>query len=123
MADRIRTTFYLPVTRISERVAYLRTLDHIRSLQPRDGLQRSGVVVEGYTVSVDDPVVFGGLYWSPTRQEWLRDDIVLLIIDIRPDAVDREAIRELKSRIERFYSEEGADQEELYCTTETISLL
>ena len=123
MADRIRTTFYLPVTRIAERVAYLRTLDHIRSLQPRDGPPRSGVVVEGYTVSVDDPVVFGGLYWSPTRQEWVRDDIVLLIVDIRPEAFDREAVRELKSRIERFYAEEGADQEELYCTTETISLL
>ena len=123
MADRVRVTFYLPVTRISERVAYLRTLDYVRSLQPREGPHRAGVVVEGYTVSVDDPVVFGGFYWSSARREWLRDEIVLLIVDLRPEAYDPDEVRELKSRIERFYAEEDADQEELYCTIEKISLL
>lgn len=122
MADRVRVTFYLPVTRIAEKVAYLRTIDHVRSLQPRDGPPRSGLVVEGYTVSIDDPVVFGGLYWSSIGA-WIRDDIVLLLIDIRSEAFDPAAVRGLKSKIEAFYAEEDADQEELYCTVQTISLL
>src|SRR6266581_219477 len=100
MADRTRVTFYLPVTRVAERVAYLRTLDHISTLQPSpEGIPRAGVVVEGYTLSTDDPVVFNGLYWSPSKQQWIPDDIVLLIIDFRPDAFNREAVRELKFKI------------------------
>src|SRR6266513_5448485 len=110
MADRIRTTFYLPVTQIAERTAYLLTLDYIKSLKPRAGAPQAGagLVIDGYTVSVDDPPVFGGMYWSST---WIRDEIVLLIVDIPPAKFDRAAMLELKSTIAAFYDRQGARQE------------
>jgi hypothetical protein len=121
MADRIRTTFYLPVTRSAERTAYLRTINHVNSLRPRDGALQPGVVIDGYTVSIDDPAIFGGMYWSSST--WIRDEIVLLIIDIPPAKYDQDAIRQLKLTIAAFYDQEGATQEVLYCTTKEIDLL
>ena len=123
MADRVRVTFYLPVTRISDRTAYLLVLDHIRSLRPRDGVPSGELVIRGYTVSTDDPVVFGGLWWSERRHDWLRDDIVLLILDFGAGDYDRDKVMGLKRRIQSIYTGENAVQEELYVTVEEISLL
>ena len=77
MPDRIRTTFYLPVTRISDTTAYLLVLDHIRSLRPRDGTPSGDMIIHGYTTSIDDPVVFGGLWWSTRRHDWVRLETIL----------------------------------------------
>jgi hypothetical protein len=123
MPDRVRVTFYLPVTRTSDRIAYLLALDHIRSLSPRDGMATGDFTITGYTVSADDPVIFGGLYWSAQRHEWVADDVVLLIIDFVPEEFNPARIHQLKNNIARLYASQGAEQDEFYVTVERMSLL
>lgn len=123
MVDRIRVTFYLPVTREQDVAAYLRVKDHIRSLRPRPGLPSSEPVITGYTVSLDDPAVFSGLWWSEQRHDWEPDESVLLIVDFPPNEYDRAKILKLKQDILNIYAQEDAVQEVLYVTHEEVSLL
>jgi hypothetical protein len=120
MADRIRISYFLPLTNPYDQAAYLRTLDHLSNPQPvADGRPP----VRGFTVSSSDPPVFTGFYWSDEQQIWLQDLISILFVDLPASGQIRAIAAEMKATVARFYAEEGSPQEEIWCTVENIGVI
>ena len=120
MTDRIRISYYLPLTNPYDQAAYLRTLDHLSNPHPvADGR----LSVRGFTVSSSDPPVFTGFYWSDEQQVWLQDLISILFVDLPASGQVRAIAGEMKGAVARFYAEEGSPQEEIWCTLENIDVI
>ncbi len=120
MADRIRISYFLPLTNPYDQAAYLGTLDHLSNPQPvADGRPP----VRGFTVSSSDPPVFTGFYWSNEQQIWLQDLISILFVDLPASGQIRAIAAEMKATVARFYAEEGSPQEEIWCTVENIDVI
>ena len=120
MANRIRISYYLPLTNTNDQTAYLRTLDHLRSPHP---IVDGNPLVGGFTVSSSDPPVFTGSYWSDDQQNWLQDSIAILFVDLPASEGIRAIAEEMKAVVARLYDEEGSPQEEIYCTLENIDVI
>ena len=120
MADRIRISYFLPVTNTNDQTAYFRTLDHFRSPHPVAAGRPS---VSGFTVSRTDPSVFSGSYWSDEQQTWLQDLMAILFVDLPASGQIRAMAAETKAAVARFYAEEGSSQEEIGCTLENIEVI
>lgn len=117
----------MPVTSASDRTAYYRFLDYLRSQRPRAGRTEKTPAVEGFSQSLDDPAPLLGHYWSPRLGEWVPDEIAVVLLD-RPGAPEPASapIHEaemLKAVVDRFYFEEGSKQDEIWCTTQLIYLV
>src|SRR6266852_2471435 len=120
MADRIRISYFLPLTNTNDQTAYFRTLDHFRSPHP---VAAGRPFIRGFTVSSSDPPVFTGSYWSDDQQTWLQDLIAILFVDLPPSRQIRAIAAETKAAVARFYAEEGSPQEEIWCTLENIEVI
>ncbi len=120
MSDRIRVSYFLPVTHANDHAAYFRILDYLRS--PRLAVD-AHLSVTGFTVSSIDPSAFTGLYWSDGRQIWLQDSISLLFVDLPASDLIRDLAGEMKAMIAQSYAEEGSPQEEMWCTLERIEVV
>ncbi len=118
MADRIRISYFLPLTNPYDQAAYLRTLDHLSNPQPVAHGRFSG-----FTVSSSDPPVFTGFYWSDEQQSWIQDLIAILFVDLPASGQVRAIAGEMKAAVARFYAEEGSPQEEIWCTLEDIDVI
>lgn len=117
MAEFVRAILFLPVRSENERSAYLLILNHLRSRHPGSGHPEP---IGGFTTSTDDPAPFIGYYWSERLGEWIDDAIALLVIDL---PADRKAdVATIKGYVEKTYREEGATQDEVWCTLERIEL-
>lgn len=115
----LRATFFLPVTTVDDRTAYLRVIDFLRS---------TDLGLGGFTTTTHNPAVLRGFYWSERLAEWVLDDIVVAFVDltVRDDSEEvaaRAKIRTIKGRIEAMYEEEGSKQEEVWCTLERIEVI
>jgi hypothetical protein len=81
--------------------------------------------IKGFTTSIDDPVAFRGWYLSEAG--WIDDDIALIFVDRPGRAEDQDSetaklALTVKAMIAHMYLQEGAPQEELWCTAEQIYL-
>jgi hypothetical protein len=121
LAEWTRITYFLPVTSVDDRAAYLRVLNTLRDRHPGSGHANP---VPGFTTTSDDPVAINGFYWSPTQHGWVDDSIVLLFLDCDGDygAVGANAAA-IKAEIAQIYAEEGSPQEEIWCTAEPMRLI
>ena len=117
MANRIRVSYFLPITHANDQIAHLRTLDYLRSPRPSAEAHLS---VTGFTLSSVDPPAFRGVYWSDERRVWLEDSISILFVDLPTSEAVRERAAAMKTTIAQFYAEEGSAQEEMWCTLEGI---
>jgi hypothetical protein len=124
MDEWTRITFLLPVTSANDRTAYLRVLDFLRSRHPPSASTVTDRSITGFSHSIDEPAAYKGFYWSVRRVEWIPDEIVVLFLDRSGRLIEvAQEARPLKAAIERFYREEGSEQEQIWCTVQQIRLV
>jgi hypothetical protein len=130
IADRwVRITFFLPVTRASDRTAFYRFIDYLKSQHPAAGGPTLDLEIEGFSYSITDPAPVLGMYWSRQKEQegWVPDDIVLVTLDRPGEPIqDSAPIQEadlLKAKAVEFYSEEGARQEDFWCSVNEVRIL
>jgi hypothetical protein len=117
-----RVSYFLPITSVNDKTAYLRVLNYLRSRHPQSGHPQP---ISGFTSTVDDPEYFKGYYWS-REHRWVDDSIALLFIDFPKTVTDpglEQEARAIKTVIESYYEQEGSKQDEVWVTAETIHLV
>ncbi len=110
--ERTRVVCHLPLNGPEEQEAVNAIFAYIESLRQKP------LGVKGYTHSSARPPSHFGAWWSPSRRRWMREKVVLLIVDFKISFADQELTRvlaELKEVIREAYSHfTGQPQEEIW---------
>ena len=101
---------HLPCNGVAEGLAFDSVITYLKSLR------HGPLGVQGFTYSEPLPTAFYGYWWSDDRKKWIRDNIVLLIIDYNTDEVHSVSakISELKAKISECYRQEGSAQDAVW---------
>ena len=125
MKALVRITFLLPITKRAHGVACMRVVNYLRSRDPGAKRGETELRVTGFThtTAVRRSSAFQGWWYGPDAK-WIPDDLVFLFIDragslARPTRLVSD-VKLMKKRILNFYREEGAEQQEIWCTVEEI---
>lgn len=81
------------------------------------------IALGGFTYSALKNAVFFGFWWSYDKQRWVRDKIILFIIDYYfhvDDPVIIQHLNELKNVIRDAYRRYGSEQEEIWLVSHSI---
>jgi hypothetical protein len=119
--ERARVKLFLPHNNYKERNAINEILTHLQSRRRIKGR----LIIEGFTQSSVLPITFLGYWWSSRRRKWIRDKIVLIIIDywltltVDTSELEKE-IADLRDKIFENYEKYGAKQESLWITAQSI---
>lgn len=109
--------FNLPISNRDEEKAIYLIIDYLQ--QQRESLAS----IRGFTHSLLRDAVYRGYWWSSQRQQWIRDKIVLFIIDYfcsPRDPVLTNHLRELKTSISNAYRRYGRAQEEIWIVASPV---
>jgi hypothetical protein len=93
-------TCHLPLTNAAEEKAVNKVIGYLE----RQRKERIGV--QGFTRSSLKSPVFRGYWWSSGRRRWVRENIVLFIIDYKLDFDDERVsvkVAELQGEVQRWY--------------------
>lgn len=114
---RTRVIFNLPIEDENEERAVSDIIDYLQS-------QRiSQLGLRGFTHSILKNAVFCGYWWSDDTQQWIKDRIVLFIIDYLFDVDDHvliQHLRELKRIVSEAYRLYGSMQEEIWLVSHKV---
>lgn len=109
--------FNLPIEDENEELA----INYIISYLQNQRTQRIGL--GGFTHSLLKNPVFRGFWWSKVRQQWIKDRLVLFVIDYHLDIDDPlliQHLRTLKITIAVAYRTYGSLQEEIWLVSYKI---
>ena len=79
--------------------------------------------MKGYTRTEPRSTTFSGFWWSSKRRQWIRDKIVLCIVDYKIDFGNPrlpDMVKELKSEIHKAYEHFQRKQEEVWVVAHTV---
>jgi len=118
--QRTRVTCHLPLGNAPEDKAFAAIINYLRQQR------KEHIGVSGYTVS--DPGSFYGFWWSPSRRQWVKDPVIMLIVDYKipladPDHSLLEYLARLKEQIVAAYSRFGSPQDEIWIVKHSIDLI
>lgn len=115
--ERTRVIFNLPVGNEGE----FRAVNHVISFLQEQRTQPIGV--GGFTHSLIRNAVFQGYWWSSNLQRWIKDKILLFIVDYHfspHDPILTDHLRELKNVINDAYRRYGSIQEEIWMVASPV---
>lgn len=116
--ERTRVIFNLPLEDRREEKAINFIIQYLQQ-------QRTDrVALGGFTYSTLKNAVFHGFWWSEDEQQWVKDRIVLFIIDYCFHVDDRiliQHLRELRDVISDAYGRYGSTQEEIWLVSHSIT--
>ena len=115
--DRTRITCHLPLNNEAEHRAVHAIFTYLQALR------RQPLGVKGFTHTAARPAAVFGDWWSSSRRRWVRDKLVLCIVDYKlpfssPDL--SRVVRELKEAIHTQYARVGSPQEEVWVVAQQI---
>lgn len=105
--DKVRINVFLPANDAKERMAIDRSLDLVRGMY------------NGVTQSLIRPVSFEGWWWDAKRNKFVRDKIVVLLVDAPYEISDGnldQDVEQIKLEILNFYKQAGKKQKVLWLT-------
>lgn len=110
--ERTRVFCHLPVNNSEEYQAVDSAFSYLESLRTKP------LGVKGYTHSAVRPPTHFGNWWSSSRRKWIREKVVLCIVDYKVGFNDREltqVLTDLKQSIKAAYEHfTGMPQEEIW---------
>lgn len=103
--DRLRIICHLPANNSAQSAAIGRFFDYLRN---------PGTGIDGYTSSSPHPALFHGYWWKEDDKQWIRDSIVVCMIDylLEEKKPATDVIANLKRKIDRLYREAAPDERE-----------
>jgi hypothetical protein len=109
--SRTRVTFFLPATGAAEQKAILAVIRYLEEQRKKQ------VSVTGFTRSqLHEPIYFGE-WWDDLIMNWVRERVVLFIIDYElyhEDPQLTSALRRLKRAIEKRFATYGKEQKVIW---------
>lgn len=122
LETRTRVSIFLPHKTVDQRKAFLAVLRYLESQRTRR------TPVTGYTTSSQHLDIFKGAWWGTepgdppeSRERWVGDWLVKLIIDYEGNAEDCEgAIGRFRAQILKLYEDYGTPQSEIWIVAQPV---
>lgn len=116
--DRTRVVCNLPLNDLQQERAVKYIIEYLK------GQQAEPIGVQGFTHSAFVPTAYYGYWWLAKESRWVRDHLVLLIVDYRI-APDDEAslshhIARLQAEIRRSYRRYRRPQQKVWLVAQRI---
>ena len=118
--ERVRVIIHLPHSSANQAKAFRDILKYIKQQRTK------AIPVTGYTHSSFRPSVYTGFWWgvpdeqygqAGAKDTWVRDDIVVLMVDLQMSFQDdrlSDLLARLKNKIFEIYQRHKSQQEEVW---------
>lgn len=85
--------------------------------------RREPIGVKGFTHSEFRPTAFWGFWWDAGRRRWIKDKILLVMVDYRLSFNDERLsvkVEELKRVIRKWYRRYGSPRDEVWVVAQQV---